>query len=118
MEWQFSHHTGLTAKEFARIVRFNSLLNDIVGGEPVSWARAAASHGYYDQMHMIKEFKSATTLTPDSFMKLKGKTFINMVGILIFLDPVRKRPLFVDDWIKASIKIEEYLKTFHLSYGN
>lgn len=116
MEWQFSRHTGLTAKEFARIVRFNNLLNHMLARQPVSWAEAAVSHGYYDQMHMIKEFKSATTLTPDSFMKLRGIAFLNMVGILIFIDPARKRPLFVDDWIKGSDKIEEHLKAFHLSY--
>ncbi|MCL4538392.1 MAG: hypothetical protein M1378_02140 [Bacteroidetes bacterium] len=43
MEWQFSHHTELTPKEFARIVRFNNLLNDILDREPVCWAETAIS---------------------------------------------------------------------------
>lgn len=116
MEWRFSHHTGMKAKEFARIMRLNNLLNDILHREPAGWAETAASHGYYDQMHMTKEFKSATTLTPDSFLKLKGSTFLNMVGILIFIDPARKRPDFVDDWIKASAGIEEYLRSFRQLY--
>ena len=114
MEWQLSHHIGLSAKEYARIVRFKGLMNDIPARGRVNWAELAISHGYHDQTHMIKEFKAATTLTPGSFMKLRGKAFFKTAGILNFMDPARNQPEFVNQWMEASVKMEEYLKSFDL----
>ncbi len=119
LEWQFLHYTGLPAREFARNVRFRNLLSDIRCRVRHNWAEIAASHGYYDQAHMIKDFKAATTLTPESFVQLEGKIFFRSVGVLNFIDPTREHPAFVSQWIEASARMEEYFKAFsrfHNSY--
>ncbi len=114
LEWQFSHYIGLSVKSFARIIRFQDLLDNISRDGHVSWADFAVAHGYTDQTHMIKEFKSATTITPDLFMKLNGKSFFRMPGILNFIGVSGRQSDFIYQWIQASARLEEYLKAYQL----
>ena len=56
--------TGIAPRHFARIQRFHALLraSDIVPRRP--WAELAASHGYADQSHMIREVEDLAGVTP------------------------------------------------------
>jgi AraC-like DNA-binding protein len=63
----FREQVGLPPKVYARIFRFQRLLNLIHGGVP-SLAEAALDTGYYDQPHMTAEFRELTGLAPRAFL--------------------------------------------------
>jgi AraC-like DNA-binding protein len=59
---QFLHHVGISPKTFARVMRFRRLTAAL--GEEVDWADAAIEHGFYDQSHLIAEFRELAGVTP------------------------------------------------------
>jgi AraC-like DNA-binding protein len=54
----FREHVGVLPKATAEIVRFNRVLRLPRTDRRINWARVAQDCGYYDQVHMIREFKS------------------------------------------------------------
>lgn len=60
----FTERVGLPPKQFARIRRFQRLLASIPHDRPADWAVLAASCGYYDQSHLIREFRALAGTTP------------------------------------------------------
>lgn len=53
LERRFTRAIGMTPKKFARLARFHQLLGRL--GESSSVADLAASCGYYDQSHLLKD---------------------------------------------------------------
>jgi AraC-like DNA-binding protein len=68
LERKFMQYTGLTPKQFAKIVRLNSILNRINSGDPCKSIDIAYQFGYFDQTHFIKDFKSFTGEIPSAFI--------------------------------------------------
>lgn len=64
---QFRQYLGMTPKQFCRITRFQALLDRANTSQRVDWSEAAADLGYYDQAHLIAEFKEFTGLSPTQF---------------------------------------------------
>jgi AraC-like DNA-binding protein len=62
---RFSERVGLTPKRYARVRRFQRLL--AVPGMPGDWAARAAHAGYYDQAHMIHEFRELAGMSPTEY---------------------------------------------------
>lgn len=66
----FRHHVGLSPKRFARVQRLQRLLASVASttdaGE-IDWARAAVESGYYDQAHMVNDFRDLTGMTPSAY---------------------------------------------------
>lgn len=60
----FTERVGLPPKQFGRIRRFQRLLASIPHDRPADWAVLAASCGYYDQSHLIREFRALAGTTP------------------------------------------------------
>jgi len=60
----FREHVGLTPKLFRRVRRFHSLLDRIEKGRPANWAELAADCGYFDQAHLIHDFRAFAGITP------------------------------------------------------
>jgi AraC-like DNA-binding protein len=56
-ERRFLQHTGIQPKLYSRIARFQSALDDKIASPRRSWLNIAHSHGYHDQMHMIRDFR-------------------------------------------------------------
>lgn len=63
---QFLHHVGVPPKTFARVVRFRRLTEQL-GTRTRGWAEVALEHGFYDQSHLIAEFRELAGTTPDAF---------------------------------------------------
>jgi transcriptional regulator GlxA family with amidase domain len=61
----FQQQVGLTPKALARVHRFRGALAllDKAGGQ-VPWAALAEQCGYYDQSHLINEFRRFTGFSP------------------------------------------------------
>jgi AraC-like DNA-binding protein len=64
----FGDKIGLSPKRFSRIVRFQHVLRRI-DGQP-DWAILASELGYFDQAHMIREFKALFGCTPGEALAL------------------------------------------------
>lgn len=63
----FLEHMGISPKNFARIVRFQGVLNAIMDSPDVSLCRCLLEFGYSDQAHFQREFKQYTGITPKHF---------------------------------------------------
>ncbi len=63
LERAFNDHVGLSPKLFARIIRFQSLLANADKDSPALLDHAFAA-GYYDQSHMIRDFRNFAGVTP------------------------------------------------------
>jgi AraC-like DNA-binding protein len=64
---RFTEQVGLPPKRFARVRRLQRLLARIPAGGQVDWARAAVECGYFDQAHLINEFRALTGMTPGAY---------------------------------------------------
>jgi AraC-like DNA-binding protein len=64
---RFRRCLGVGPKLFCRLVRFENTLARVTCAPPHDWASAALELGYYDQAHLIAEFKEFTGLTPTAF---------------------------------------------------
>jgi AraC-like DNA-binding protein len=60
----FKEQVGLVPKALARIHRFQRALNGITSSGRRDWCELAIDTGYYDQAHMINEFRDLSGLTP------------------------------------------------------
>jgi AraC-like DNA-binding protein len=63
---QFLHHVGISPKTFARVMRFRRV-SDSLSANDVDWADVAAEHGFYDQSHLIADFRELAGTTPTVF---------------------------------------------------
>jgi AraC-like DNA-binding protein len=59
----FALETGLTPKLFARIKRFEHALHAI-SSDDVHWTHVAQRCGYFDQSHLIHDFRELSGFTP------------------------------------------------------
>ena len=89
LERQFKERIGLSPKEFSNIVRFEHVLKNISSMDSsarpkLDWHDLVESYGYYDQSHLIDEFKAATTFTPEAYLEQKGTGVIKFTHGLIF----------------------------------
>jgi len=60
----FHETVGLGPKAYARLARFHRALRAGREIEHASWAAVAAAAGYYDQAHLIAEFRAIAGVTP------------------------------------------------------
>jgi len=60
----FRENVGLTPKLFYRVRRFRTLPDRIGKGMPVNWAELAVDCGYFDQAHLIRDFRAFAGITP------------------------------------------------------
>lgn len=66
----FTEGVGIGPKEFARTVRLQRAVRSAATSK--DWARIAADAGYYDQAHLIGDFRQLVGLTPGAFLKRVG----------------------------------------------
>jgi len=64
---RFTEAVGMPPKQFVRVTRFARLWQIATMSPPETWADLAAEHGYADQAHMIREFRSFGVKPPAHF---------------------------------------------------
>lgn len=64
----FRRLVGVTPKSLARILRFNKLIAHVGTATAVDWARVAPQFHYYDQSHLIREFKRLGGVSPMQYL--------------------------------------------------
>ena len=75
----FAEQVGITPKRYCRLVRFQHVLREIAS-QPVDWADVALAGGFYDQAHLVHEFRAFSGLSPETFLKSE-RPFPNHVRI-------------------------------------
>lgn len=64
----FSEEVGLTPKLFCRVRRFQEVLRLIQWEQRVDWGEIALDCGYFDQAHLIHDFRAFSGLTPTAYL--------------------------------------------------
>jgi AraC-like DNA-binding protein len=83
LERRFRSELGLGPKAFARVIRLQGVLRAIGGQARPDWADVAAERSFFDQPHLIREFRALTGETPVEFVKNQGRLSMS------FTDPRR-----------------------------
>lgn len=60
---------GYSPKVFSRLVRFSNAYRLKERNPSLTWTNIAHASGYYDQMHLIKDFKDFTDVLPSELTK-------------------------------------------------
>jgi AraC-like DNA-binding protein len=61
---RFRESVGVGPKFFSRVARFHALFHRLYKDASRNWVGAALDLGYYDQAHMISDFREFTGRTP------------------------------------------------------
>jgi AraC-like DNA-binding protein len=69
---RFHARVGLTPKRYARVLRFGVLLPTLARCGPRDWAQVAAGAGYFDQSHLIREFRQLAGITPGAYAPVQA----------------------------------------------
>ena len=68
LERRFAHAVGLSPKLLCRIVRFQQIFTVLSHGRPEAWSALALRCGYYDQAHLIRDFRQFAGQSPTEFI--------------------------------------------------
>ncbi|WP_439901432.1 DUF6597 domain-containing transcriptional factor [Microbacterium azadirachtae] len=70
---RFTSVVGVTPKRLARIYRFARVVLSVDAASPPAWADLAQTVGYFDQPHLINEFRDFTGRTPTDYLALRRR---------------------------------------------
>ena len=68
-ERRFIEQVGISPKLYSKLLRFNEAMLKKSMHPEKSWTSIAHECNYYDQMHLIKDFKQFSGYTPTEFFK-------------------------------------------------
>ncbi|KAF6579447.1 AraC family transcriptional regulator [Paenibacillus sp. EKM212P] len=54
---KFGQWIGISPKKFSEVVRFQSVLHSIQSGGGLDWTELALRHSFFDQAHLIRDFR-------------------------------------------------------------
>ena len=69
LERAFQEQVGVSPKVFGRLLRLDHALE--LAGRGSNWAAIAGACGYFDQSHMVRDFRALTGATPVEFAALR-----------------------------------------------
>ena len=76
----FREAVGMSPKGFARLARFRHALQIVREDRRLGWATIAAAAGYYDQAHLIEDFRAIAGVTPRVLIGELGVTDTDSQG--------------------------------------
>jgi AraC-like DNA-binding protein len=88
---KFVCELGLPPKLYARIARFDQLVFALLSNDVSRWVAVSGDIGFYDQAHMVNEFRCFTGLPPTRFFQPHGALAPQIFG------QVRGRP---SEWVR------------------
>jgi AraC-like DNA-binding protein len=66
----FNEYVGISPKWVIRRYRLHELIEILKSGKQPDWPQLALELGYFDQAHLINDFKSMVGSTPAQYQKL------------------------------------------------
>jgi AraC-like DNA-binding protein len=70
LERVFQEQVGVSPKVFGRLLRLDHALQ--LGSPECNWSQVAGACGYFDQSHMVRDFRALTGATPVEFVALRA----------------------------------------------
>jgi transcriptional regulator GlxA family with amidase domain len=64
----FATEVGMTPKKYCRVRRFQTARRLVWDVKTPDWARIAVESGYYDQSHLIRDFRALSGLSPANYL--------------------------------------------------
>lgn len=71
----FAAEVGLTPKLYCRVKRFQKARDFVRNTKAPDWAKIAVDCGYFDQSHLIRDFKSLAGLSPLNYLRHSSGQF-------------------------------------------
>lgn len=68
----FRDAAGLSPKRYARVLRFKRLLQALSASPRPDWAQLALQAGYFDQSHLIRDFREFAGVSPRAYLAARG----------------------------------------------
>lgn len=73
----FRTELGMSPKQYIELLRFNKVCRLLQNYPSIRWSDLVFNCGYYDQAHLIKDFKNIMNCTPEKFLRhTQGKFYI------------------------------------------
>ncbi|MFN3970641.1 MAG: helix-turn-helix domain-containing protein [Gemmobacter sp.] len=79
----FRDHVGLTPATTARLHRWHCLLRRLRTTPRPGWAALAVSHGWFDQSHMARDFRTFSGLSPTEYFRSMISPLSNTEGHIV-----------------------------------
>jgi AraC-like DNA-binding protein len=76
----FKETVGVTPKTFLKIIRFQNAIQQIDNHDFIDWPSIAYDCGFYDQSHLIADFKLFSGFTPTEYLRHRGD-YLNYIPI-------------------------------------
>jgi transcriptional regulator GlxA family with amidase domain len=67
-ERRFRDAVGLSPRLFANVLRLRSVFDALEANPGAGWTDAALAAGYFDQSHLIRDFRRFVGCTPEQFV--------------------------------------------------
>jgi AraC-like DNA-binding protein len=81
LERRFRLQVGIPPRQYANVVRFRAVFDMLTGDSKPDWIGLALDAGYFDQSHMIRDFKRFLGCSPTTFVnQLRGLSAV-LVGL-------------------------------------
>jgi AraC-like DNA-binding protein len=64
----FHQHVGMSPRTASRLARMHACLRALRHQTRPAWADLAAGNGFYDQSHLVNEFRAICGMTPSEFL--------------------------------------------------
>ncbi|HAY20818.1 MAG TPA: hypothetical protein DCY27_01325 [Desulfobacterales bacterium] len=81
LERRFKERIGMSPKQLCRNLRFKNILKYLAESVADSWVDAALTCGYYDQAHMIRDFKHYTGASPGRYFSQPNRLKVAATSI-------------------------------------
>ena len=72
----FSNQVGITPKQFGRVQRFQRALDLTRSSSTPDWADIVVACGYFDQSHLIHDFRTFSGLTPTELHRQRSERLL------------------------------------------
>jgi len=69
---RFAEHIGMPPKHYAKVARFTFALSVKASWPSMTWAAVSQQAGYFDQMHLVKDFKALAAAPPSTLFDQLG----------------------------------------------
>ena len=79
----FAREVGMSPKLFCRVRRFRQALETVRHSVAPDWAEVAVDCGYYDQSHLIHDFRSFSDLSPAEYVRQRSDCLIKNHATLV-----------------------------------
>lgn len=88
----FRRHVGIGPKQLCRVLRLGAALRLVKRGGAATWADVAASCGYCDQSHLVREMRAIAGVSPSELVAAAARAHPHHVPVVSFVQDRARGP--------------------------